>query len=397
MSNIKILKKGEYLFKEGEKIQTVYIIQSGQVCICLQKNKKNIDLMNVGSGYVFADLIVLGQSLYTYSGLILQETKVVELPLEGFRQQYDGLHQIYKSMLKTTAEKLKWAINEIKNTKSEKNSLACPEESIPKVFGTIFHVVNHKGIKDNNQAKVDWQTLKQYSQRIFGESLKRLEQATQLLVKLKLAEYIYGKNPEDSDKQDGKDEIQGFKIFDLAALESFFEFYQYYYYKASKSELIKFDEANYNTLRLLIMAYQDSVPDKFGIVSKDFNEVVSFFSDYGVNLGAGHFTSLETKGIFCKRKSTSDNKVLLQFEIKEFKTQIEIWKILKEIDKWNEKGFIDLKDIDDGPKKKQIIEGIECQECHSVMSFQSKFCSECGVKLILPASTNGQTNEKKAA
>lgn len=396
MSNIRILKKGEYLFKDGDKIQTVFIIQSGQVCLCLQKNKKNIDLMNVGSGYVFADLIVLGQNQYNYSGLALQETKVVELPIEGFRQQYEGLHQIYKSMIKTTAEKLKWSINEIKNTKSEKNALACPEESIPKVFGTIFHVVNHKGIKDNNQAKVDWQTLKQYSQRIFGESIKRLEQATQILVKLKLAEYIYGKNPEDSEKPESKDEIQGFKVFDLNALESFFEFYQYYYYKANKSELIKFDEPNYNVLRLLIMAYQDVVPDKFGIVTRDFNEVAEFFAEYGLNLGAGHFTALEGKGIFCKRKNTTDNKVLLQFEIKEFKTQIEIWKILKEIEKWNEKGFVDLNDIDEGPKKKQTVEGHECHECHSVMSFQSKFCSECGVKLILP-TTNHHIIEKKAA
>ena len=79
MSNIKVLKKGEYLFKEGEKIQTVYIVQSGQLSICLQKNKKNLDIMTVGSGYVFADLLVLGISQYNYSGLALQETKVVEL------------------------------------------------------------------------------------------------------------------------------------------------------------------------------------------------------------------------------------------------------------------------------------------------------------------------------
>jgi Cyclic nucleotide-binding domain len=272
MSNIKVLKKGEYLFKEGDKIQTVFIVQSGQISICLQKNKKNVDIMTVGAGYVFADLLVLGTNQYNYSGLVTQETKVVELPIEGFKQQYESLHQIYKSFIKTMAEKLKWAINEVKTARLEKNPSPCADDAIPKVFGTIFHVVNHKGLKENGGAKVDWLTLRQYSQRIFGESFKRLEQATQVLVKLKLADYIYGKSVEDPES---KEEIQGFLVKDLVALESFFEFYQYYYYKGGKSELIKFDEPSYNTLRVLLMACEGVESDKYGIISKDFNDIVN--------------------------------------------------------------------------------------------------------------------------
>ena len=43
MSSVKTLKKGEYLFKENDKIQVVYVLQSGQLSFCLTKNKKNID------------------------------------------------------------------------------------------------------------------------------------------------------------------------------------------------------------------------------------------------------------------------------------------------------------------------------------------------------------------
>ncbi len=394
MSNVKILKKGEYLFKEGDKIQTVFIIQTGQLSICLQKGKKNIDIMNVGTGYVFADLIVLGSNQYNYSGLAIQETKVVEIPIDGFKQQYEALHQIYKSFIKTMAEKLKWATNEVKASRLEKNPSPCADDAIPKVFGTIFHVCNHKGLKDGNSAKVDWLTLRQYSQRIFGESFRRLEQATQVLVKLKMAEYIYGKSVDDPES---KDEIQGFVVKDLVALESFFEFYQYYYYKGGKSELIKFDEQNYNTLRVLLLAYEGVESDKYGITSKDFNDVVTFFKEYGISLGAGHFTSLEAKGLFCKRKNTSDGKVHLQFEIKEFRTQIDIWKVLKEIDKWNEKGFVDMSEIDEGPKKKVAIDGIECTQCKFVMVVQSKFCSECGAKLASISIPSARLADRKAA
>jgi hypothetical protein len=395
MSDVKVVKKGQFLFKAGDKIQSVYVIQSGQVNLCLQKNNKIIDIMTVGNGYVFADLIVLGTNVYLYSGLAQQELKVTEIPLDIFKAQYEGLNATYKTFIKTMADKLKWAVNEVKNSKQEKSAVPCAEEAIPRVFGSIFHVLNHKGLKDGNKAKVDWLTLRNYSQRIFGESLKRIEQVTQILVKLKLGEYVLGKDPNNVDPEAPETEIQGFEIYDLPALEAFFEFYQYYYFKGGKSELLKFDEANYNTLRLLLMAYQDVVPDKFGTATHDFNQVVDFFKDYGVQLGNGHFTALEAKGLFCKRKSV-DGKVMLQFDKKEFEVQINIWGIIREVDKLNEKGIVDMTDIDEGPKKKvQIENGLECAQCKSVIMAESKFCSECGAKVVQSAAKPGA--EKKAA
>ena len=396
MSDVKIVKKGQFLFKAGDKIQSVFVIQSGQVNICLQKNNKIFDIMTVGNGYVFADLVVLGTNVYLYSGLAQQELKVTEVPLEVFKAQYEALNPTHKSFIKTMAERLKWAVNEVKNTKQDKSAVPCSEEAIPRVFGSIFHVLNHKGIKDGTKAKVDWMTLRNYSQRIFGESLKRVEQATQILVKLKLGEYMLGRDPNNVDPDAPETEIIGFEIYDLPALEAFFEFYQYYYYKGGKSELLKYDDANYNTLRILLMAFADVTPDRFGVVSRDFNQVVEFFKEYGVSLGAGHFTALEAKGLFCKRKNSSDGKVNLQFDIKEFKVQIDIWSILKEVEKLNERGIVDMSDVDDGPKKKQSIEnGLECTQCKTIIPLESKFCSECGAKVV--AGAKSQATDRKVA
>lgn len=386
MSDVKVIKKGQYLFKSGEKIQSVFIIQSGQVSLCLQRNNKIIDVMTVGIGYVFADQIVLGAAQYVYCALALQELKVTEVPVETFKVQFEALNPLNKTFIKGMAERLKWAINEVKSSKNEKNSVPCSEEAIPRVFGALFHVLNHKGIKDENKAKIDWLTLKNYSQRVFGESPKRLEQITQILVKIKQGEYVMGKDPNNPDEE-APSEIQGFEIYDLPSLEAFFEFYQYYYYKGGKTELLKYDESNFNCLRLLLMSYQEVSADKFGIVSKNFSEVTDFFKEYGVNLGNGHFTSLEGKGLFCKRKALSEGKVELQFDRKEFKTQLDIWSIIKEIDKLNEKGFIDMKEIDEGPKKKQVMaNAMECSECQAVIALESKFCNECGAKIVAKAA-----------
>ncbi len=394
MSDVKIIKKGQFLFKAGEKIQNVYLIQSGQVNVCLQKNNKIFDIMTVGNGYVFADMVVLGVSSYLYSGLAQQELTVTEIPIDVFKLQYESLSTTHKSLIKTMADRLKWAVNEVKNAKQEKSAQPCSEESIPRVFGSLFHVLNHKGLKEGSRAKVDWSTLKNYSQRIFGESPKRIEHITQILIKLKQGEYTMGRDPQNIDSEATETEIIGFEIFDLPALESFFEFYQYYYFKGGKSELLRYDEANYNILRLILMSCVEVIPDKFGIVSKDFNQVVDYFKSYGVNLSAGHFAALEAKGLYCKRKTNSDNKVQLQFDVKEFNVQIEIWSLIREIDKLNERGFVDMNEVDDGPKKKNVIEdAVACVSCKTIIALDSKFCNECGAKVFMRHSHT----EKKAA
>lgn len=76
MSAIKVLKKGDYLFREGDKIQSIWVVQSGQMSICVQKNKKNVEIMNVGTGFVFADLAVLGLPQYNYAAMATTEVKL---------------------------------------------------------------------------------------------------------------------------------------------------------------------------------------------------------------------------------------------------------------------------------------------------------------------------------
>lgn len=392
MSNARTLKRGEFLFKETDKIQTVYIVQSGQISLQFLKNKKNIEVMTVSTGYVFADQIVLASAVYTYSAMASQETKIIEIPVEAFKSQYESFHQIYKSFIKTSCERLKWAMTEIKNKKSDKDMVACGVEEIPRAFGFLYHSMKHKGVIDGLSCRADWATLRQYSQRIFGESLKRTEQVTQILVKLKLAEYVM--TAKDEDDVMSKPEISGFKIYDLAALESFFEFYQYYYYKGNKQNLLRPDEINYNVLNILLMAFEKSEIDKSGIVSRDLNEVTDFFKDYGISFGSGQLTALETIGLFCKRKPAANNQVLLQFELKEFKQIFNSWRILREVEKWNDRNMVDIYEQEETPKKKiLILGGVACGSCKHVMVSAAKFCSECGARI----ESSAVDTEKKAA
>lgn len=386
MSNIKTAKKGEFLVKEGEKVQSLVLVQQGGVSVCLQRNKKTIEIFPLGSSQVLGELGLSSGGAHPFSVYATTETKYMEVPLEAAKAQIEGSSQFLKFLIKSLLDRLKLLMNEVKSSKMEKDSAPCPEDQVAKVFGAIYHSFRHKGQqldeKIPQRISLDWTLLKQYTQRIFGESPRRIEQALTLLRKKKMAELEMGKAIDDPE---GPDELQRIHMLDLEAVEAFFEFYQYHYFKASKPEILKVDETCVLLLDHFLKLAEGLEPDRFGVILMDYNKIVEAFKeDLEIVLHNGHFTLLESRGVFAKRQNRQDGSVAFSFELKEWKNTLKIWHILREIDRWNERGFVDLKEDDPKPKKKSG--GPSCPQCSSEVIAQAKFCQECGFKLEFPQS-----------
>ena len=379
--SVKTFKKGEVIYKDGDKITSVFLIQSGGANQCLIRGKKNIDLFQLGASHILGDQVILGATTHPTAAIATTETKVLEIPVDTLKQQYEGAPQMLKVIIKSLADRLRLAMNDVRSTKLEKDSSPCPEDQVAKAFGAVFHTANHKGDRSTpGRVVVDWSMMKQYSQRVMGEGPKRVEQIINILVKLKIAFYEMGKAP---DNPDGPDEIQKVHFLDLGLLESFFEFYQYYYFKGGRTDLLKVDELCQNMLDGLLKVTADAEADRFGVVSVEFAKFADYCkNELGINLNNDHFARLEGKGIFMKRRTVA-NSVLLQFEVKEFRSMLQSWKMLREIEKWNEKGFVDMDEKEEKPKKRS--NGPSCPACSADVAVGAKFCMECGHKLSAAA------------
>lgn len=376
MSTQRTFKKGEMIFKDGDKVQSIMFIQKGGVNQCLVRGKKNVDLFQLGANQVLGETALLGTPQHSTSAIATTETTVVELPIDTVKQQYEGAPPLMKMLIKSLLERLKLAVNDVKSTKVASDSSPCPEEFVPQIYGAMFFAANHKGEKEKDGSiKVEWNMLKNYCQRIFGQSPKRLEQAIAVLVKLKLATFEMGKLPEDPD---GPEVLVGVTFLNLPVVEGFYEFYQYYYYRPGKNELIKYDEFTAQMLEAFVIHGEKATPDRFGVVSIDFATVAEDIKErLGINLNNDHFSRLEQKGVLCKRR-TVDNQPRCEFEIKEYQNIHFSWKIIREIDKWNEKGFVDINEKE-APKAKKG--GPSCPQCAAEVAATAKFCQECGSKI----------------
>lgn len=379
----RIVKKGEVLFKEGEKSSALFLIQSGQISLQITRGRP-IEIFIVGAMQVIGDHALSGSGANPFSAVAMVETKVLELPLEAVKAQIEGSSQFVKLLSKSLLDRTKMLQAELKSIRMERDSYACPPDQLAKIFATLYHVARHKGEEQKDGSLiVPWPVTKQYAQRVFLESPKRLESAAKIFVKLGLASFVMEKSEEDPEAPEDIGKV----IFKNPALiEWVFEHWQYYYFKGGKTELLKTDEKVMQVASALVAYGEELEVDRNGSVRLEFSSVVERFkAESGIVLNADFFGVMEGKGLFLKRVPT-EKGVLLQFEIKEFARWSQIWVVLKEIERWNEKATVDMDEPAFDPRRFQkAASGTKCGSCGHPYEGTPKFCGECGAKIEIAA------------
>jgi CRP-like cAMP-binding protein len=374
----RVLKRGETLFKEGDKILNLFLIQSGQISLQLVRGKP-IELFNMGANQVLCEYYLSGQSAHPYTAVATSEVKLLELPLEAVKQQLEQAPQVIKLLTKSSLDRIKVMQSELKSFRMERDSNPCPHDQLAKVFATIHHVARHKGeVQKDGSLLVSWPKMKQYAQRLFLESPKRLESAVKILVRLGYAKYDFQAG---GDETGSNEELNSIVFTNTEIAEWVAEHWQYYYFKGGKSELLKTDEKVMQVVAAMVAYSADLEPDRNGSVSLEFSTLVERFkSESTLSLNADFFLVIENKGLMVKRLS-AENGVLIQFERKEFVRWSHIWTVLKEVERWNERGVVDDEPAFDPRRFQKAISGPQCPSCGNGYQGTPKFCAECGHKL----------------
>jgi hypothetical protein len=199
-----------------------------------------------------------------------------------------------------------------------------------------------------------------------------------IFVKLGWAKYVMAK-PEDGD---GPEVIDQVVFSTLAVVEQFFEFYQYYYFKGGKQDILKTDERAIGMVGVLLEMSATETPDRQGLVRLDYAKIIEKMkSAIQLQLNNDHWSLLETKGLWVKRQS-NDKGITLQLEVKEFDAMAKVWKVLREVERWNERGHVELREPTPVEAKKV---GNACPSCGHGYEAAPKFCSECGHKFASAA------------
>lgn len=380
MENGRKLKRGEILFKEGDPIKSLFLIQSGKIGLMSGKAGKPIEVASLGANQAIGEHALLGSNArHEFTGEALVECKILEVPLEVMKLQYDKTAPLIKLLVKSASDEARQARKQFKMQKLETEKVPLPQGHIHRLFGEVQLIARHIGTKSANDPQeiiVAWDALRLYATRFFGESPQRLRSLMDLLLKLKFCDFTVTRTEE------GEEVLTNLKIRSIQVLEDFAEFFQFNLYKGSRAEAIFVDPLALRAAKAFVEISTGITPDFRGATHLDWTHLMNECkSRFRMDLKNTHLDALERKGLFVKRLSQDDGRVDISFDRNEFEKMALYWSILLEIDKWNEKGFVDLNEKESDLAAGEAA-GESCPSCGGAVDGQHKFCPHCGFKLV---------------
>jgi len=377
MEKVKKLKRGEVLFKEGEAPSAVYMIQGGKVGLMVEK-AKGLEVAALGVNQVIGEHALFTSAKHEYTAQAIQESRVLEVPVELMKAQFEKCPPGIKLLLKSLVDDMRQARKFMKTVKMETEKSPCPHGIIHKLFTEVHLIARHIGKKnpDNAEIMVAWDAMKLYATRFFGESPQRLRGLMDLLLKLKMVDFKVRLTEEQ------EEELTDVRFLQIQLMEDFAEFYQYYLFKGGKAEAIIVDPLALKVAKAFAEVSEGAEVDHRGASRVDWGKVLNECkTKYKIDLKNTHLDALERKGLFVKRQSFDDGRVEVSFDRNEFVRMGQFWAILWEIDKWNDRGAVVMVE-----KEETTNEGEgACPACQGKVDASNKFCPHCGHKIAAAA------------
>jgi hypothetical protein len=300
----------------------------------------------------------------------------MEVPVELMKGQLEKAGPGVKLLAKSLADGMKQIRTQLKNFRMDLDNSPMPQTFIPKMFSMLVLVADHAGKKlEDGTVELSWGALKIYVTRMFLESHVRMRGVLDLLQKLDLCEMRFETN------DDGERELIDFVIKDMQTVEDFCEFYQYNLFKGGKAEVIYVDPTAMKVTQAMLYCAQGVELDRRGSVQLGYEDMLKTVKKiFKFDLKTLHLDSLEKKGLFVKRQ-TRDEGTLVSFDVAEFKKTYLFWKIIHQIDRWNQTGIVDPNE----PVEQSISEGAEegCPSCGGDIVEAANFCPNCGHRLVV--------------
>src|SRR5580658_4298794 len=116
MSNaIKKLNKGDFLFREGDSSDAIYVIKSGRIAITKAKGSGEIVLAEKKSGEMLGEMAFFDDKPRSAGAKAVMDSEVIMLPFSALHAQFKTFPEWLKAMVKTVNGQLRDANARIKN------------------------------------------------------------------------------------------------------------------------------------------------------------------------------------------------------------------------------------------------------------------------------------------
>ncbi len=240
---IKTIKKGDYLFRENDVSQDMYIIQTGKVHIFKNSGENKIDICDLQKGSVLGEMAIIDGNARSASAIATEDTEVSVITPDDFVERTQEIPHWYFTIISIISNRLRDTNRRLKKVNIQ--------NSTGNIAAILLFVYNLHKKKVDEKYLVDLKFVKSETINILEVSLGEINKALEKFVSDKMI----------------KIEKNMIEIFDIGKFTRYSAYLRAKFNKSDKKNISLSKEAN----KLLVFLCENK--GKYG---KEINNKLEF-------------------------------------------------------------------------------------------------------------------------
>ena len=188
---IRTVAKGDYLFREGDAAEDMFVIRDGRLAITKAKGTAEILLAEKGGGEVLGEMGFFDNRPRSAGARAIVDTQVIALPFTALHAQFKTFPEWLKVMVKTISAQLRDANSRIKNleTNTQGEEEFLPGHLITRLTAIVSLIGYKSGTAVEGGLDVPYLTLRDYTIQVFQQPTNKLDRVLEVFQEMGLATF----------------------------------------------------------------------------------------------------------------------------------------------------------------------------------------------------------------
>jgi CRP/FNR family cyclic AMP-dependent transcriptional regulator len=316
---IKELKKGDILFREGDNSDAMYVIKKGRIAITKTKGSGEVELAELGPGEMLGEMAFFDNKPRSAGARSKADSVVIALPFSSLYAQFKTFPEWLKAMVKNVNGKLRDANAKIKNLERENapETTAFQPHMITRLCAIIALIGYKSGTKEGEGIVIPYSMLRNYCIQIFQAPTTKLDKIMDALQGMQIMKI--------EDMGEGRKKVT---ILKHEFLAKFVDWYNEYLFK-DESKRVTITEKDMPGLRALVFYGQKLTPNEKGEVTVSLTDIQNnSMKDLGILVNVNATDSLAEKGLVQEKQSGEGGVLTQKFVLNDISTILPYWELV---------------------------------------------------------------------
>jgi CRP/FNR family transcriptional regulator, cyclic AMP receptor protein len=316
---IKELKKGDTLFREGDSSDAMYVIKKGKIVITKAKGSSEIELAELGPGEMLGEMAFFDNKPRSAGAKAKMDAVVIKLPFTSLYAQFKTFPEWLKAMVKNVNGKLRDANARIKNLEqagAAETAMFTPY-MITRLCAIIALIGYKCGEKEGDGLVVPYYTLRNYTIQIFGAPTSKLDRMLEALQGFGITKV--------EELSEGRKKIT---LLNHDLLAKFVDWYNEWLFK-DESKRINITPKEMPVLKALVFYGRKATPNDKGEVVVNLTEIQNnSMKDLSYLVGVNDADSLAEKKLTQDKQSGEGGILTVKFVLKDLADIQPYWELV---------------------------------------------------------------------